>query len=173
MLEVVDDVTRECAPAILDTSISGSSVARELTALIERRGRPGMIVSDYWTKLTSNTILNWCAENKVESHYFAPGQPIRNRFVENFNGRMRDEFLNETLFRNLAHARDLIADPGGQLQHRTSPLSPRLSESYGLRHSPITAIAHPAARDESSSRRAIAQPAPKGVHQLLAPLAVG
>jgi len=95
--------------AILDTSISGRRVARELTALIERRGKPGMIVSDNGTELTSNAILKWCAEHKIEWHYIAPGKPMQNGFVESFNGRMRDEFLNETLFRNLAHARELIS----------------------------------------------------------------
>ena len=54
VLNVVDDVTRECLAAIPDTSISGRRVARELTALIERRGKPGMIVSDNGTELTSN-----------------------------------------------------------------------------------------------------------------------
>ena len=68
-------------------------MARELTALIERRGKPGMIVSDNGTELTSNAILKWCAEHKVEWHYIAPSKPMQNGFVESFNGRMRDEFL--------------------------------------------------------------------------------
>ena len=71
---MVDDVTRECLAAIPDTSISGRRVVRELTALIERRGRPGMIVSDNGTELTSNAILKWCAEHKIEWHYIAPGK---------------------------------------------------------------------------------------------------
>ena len=61
------------------------------------------------TELTSNAILKWCAEAKVEWHSIAPGKPMQNGFVESFSGRMRDESLNETLFRNLAYARDLIA----------------------------------------------------------------
>ncbi len=69
VLNVVDDVTRECIAAISDTSISGRRVARELAALIERRGKPGMIVSDNGTELTSDAILKWCAERKVEWHY--------------------------------------------------------------------------------------------------------
>lgn len=114
LLNVVDDVTREWLAAIPDTSISGRRVARELTALIDRRGKPAMIVSGNGTELTSNAILKWCAENKVEWHYIAlskpmPGKPMQNGFVESFNGRMRDEFLNETLLRNLAHARELTA----------------------------------------------------------------
>ncbi|NVO29556.1 IS3 family transposase, partial [Donghicola sp. C2-DW-16] len=109
VLNVVDDVTRECLAAIPDTSISGRRVARELTTLIERRGKPGMIVSDNGTELTSNAILRWCAENQIEWHYIAPGKPMQNGFVESFNGRMRDELLNETMFRNLAHTRTVIA----------------------------------------------------------------
>ena len=86
MLNVVDDVTRECLAAIPDSSISGRRVARELTALIERRGKPGMIVSDNGTELTSNAILRWCSEQRIEWHYIAPGKPMQNGFVESFNG---------------------------------------------------------------------------------------
>ncbi len=109
VLNVVDDVTRECLAAVPDTSISGRRVVRELTALIERRGKPGMIVSDNGTELTSNAVLAWCGEIGVEWHYIAPGKPMQNGFCESFNGRMRDELLNETLFLSLAHARVEIA----------------------------------------------------------------
>ena len=72
-LNVVDDVTREWLAATQYTSISGRRVARELTAVIERRGKPGMIVSDNGTKLTSNADIMWCDLEKVEWHYIAPG----------------------------------------------------------------------------------------------------
>ncbi len=71
VLNVVDDVTRECLAAIPDTSISGRRIAHELTTLIERRGKPGMIVSDNGTELTSNAILRWCSDHKIEWHYIA------------------------------------------------------------------------------------------------------
>ena len=109
VLNVVDDVTRECLAAVPDTSISGRRVVRELTELIARRGKPGMIVSDNGTELTSNAVLAWCGEIGVEWHYIAPGRPMQNGYVESFNGRMRDELLNETLFLSLAHARVEIA----------------------------------------------------------------
>jgi transposase InsO family protein len=109
VLNVVDDVTRECLAAVPDTSISGRRVVRELTDLISRRGKPGMIVSDNGTELTSNAVLEWCGEARIEWHYTAPGKPTQNAFVESFNGRMRDELLNETLFTSLAHAREKIA----------------------------------------------------------------
>ncbi|WP_390474766.1 IS3 family transposase [Altererythrobacter sp. MTPC7] len=109
VLNVVDDVTRECLAAVPDTSISGRRVVRELTDLIARRGKPGMIVSDNGTELTSNAVLAWVAEIGVEWHYIAPGRPMQNGFCESFNGRMRDELLNETLFMSMAHARVEIA----------------------------------------------------------------
>ena len=101
ILNIVDDVTRECLSAIPDTSISGKRVARELTALIDARGKPGMIVSDNGTEFTSNAILSWAKENRVEWHYIAPGKPMQNGYIESFNGRMRDELLNESLFLDL------------------------------------------------------------------------
>jgi putative transposase len=109
VLNVVDDVTRECLAAIPDTSISGKRVVRELIELIAVRGKPGMIVSDNGTELTSNAVLEWCGEARIEWHYTAPGKPTQNAFIESFNGRMRDELLNETLFTSLAHAREKIA----------------------------------------------------------------
>jgi putative transposase len=110
VLNVVDDVTRECLAAVPDTSISGKRVVRELAELIAVRGRPAMIVSDNGTELTSNAVLAWCGEARVEWHYTAPGKPTQNAFVESFNGRMRDELLNETLFRGLDHARAAIRE---------------------------------------------------------------
>jgi len=80
----------------------------KLPVFLGHRGKPRMIVSDNGTELTSNAVLKRCAETKIDWNYIAPGKPMQNVFVESYNGRMRDEFLNETLFRNLAHARDLI-----------------------------------------------------------------
>ncbi len=108
ILNIVDDVTRECLAAIPDTSISGKRVARELTALIDRRGKPQIIVSDNGTEFTSNAILSWAKEHRVEWHYIAPGRPMQNGYIESFNGRMRDELLNESLFVNLDQVRQLI-----------------------------------------------------------------
>ena len=108
VLTIIDDVTKECLAAIPDTSLSGKRVVREMRALIARRGKPGMIVSDNGTELTSNAVLAWCGEVGVEWHYIAPGRPMQNGYVESFNGRMRDELLNETLFRSLPHARAVL-----------------------------------------------------------------
>ena len=68
-----------------------------------------MILSDNGTELTSKAVLEYCSEARIEWHYTAPGKPTQNAFVERFNGRMRDELLNETLFTSIAHAREKIA----------------------------------------------------------------
>ena len=109
ILAVVDDYTRENLALVVDTSLSGVRVARELDRIVRERGRPCMIVSDNGTEFTSNAILAWANENGVEWHYIAPGKPMQNGFVESFNGRLRDECLNEHLFDGLADARRVIA----------------------------------------------------------------
>ncbi|MFN4282361.1 MAG: IS3 family transposase [Alphaproteobacteria bacterium] len=109
ILSVVDDFTRECLALVADTSLSGARVARELDALMVGRTRPATVVSNNGTELTSTAILRWSQERQVGWHYIAPGKPTQNAFVESFNGRLRDECLNETLFTSLAHARAVLA----------------------------------------------------------------
>jgi putative transposase len=110
ILAVFDDCTRECLAAIADTSLPGLRVARELDLLIAWRGRPKSIVSDNGTELTSNAILSWTAKASVNWHYIDPGKPVQNAFIESFNGRLRDEFLNETLFTSLMQARQTLEE---------------------------------------------------------------
>ena len=64
----------------------------------------------YGSELTSTAMLRWQQERGVGWHYIAPGKPVQNAFVESFNGRLRDELLNETVFRSLGHARELLAE---------------------------------------------------------------
>lgn len=107
---VVDDFTRECLGLVADTSLSGVRVARELTGIVERRGRPCMVVSDNGTEFTSRAILAWAEDHVVDWHYIQPAKPMQNAFAESFIGRLRDECLNEHLFRGLRHAREIIED---------------------------------------------------------------
>ena len=109
ILCVVDDFTRECLTLVADTSLSGARVTRELDAIVAIRGKPLAVVSDNGTELTSVSILRWSQERQVEWHYIAPGKPTQNAFVESFNGRLRDECLNETLFTSLVQARAVLA----------------------------------------------------------------
>jgi putative transposase len=121
ILAVVDDCTRECLALVADTSMPGLRVARELNRILARRSRPAMIVSDNGTELTSNAVLRWADERGVSWHYIAPGKPTQNAFIESFNGRLRDELLNETLFRSLPQARVVLEawrhDYNGQRPH--------------------------------------------------------
>lgn len=162
ILTVVDDGTRECLALVADTSISGLRVARELDNIVRQRGRPGMIVSDNGTEYTSNAILNWADETGVGWHYIAPGKPQQNGFIESFNGKLRDELLNETLFRSLPHARAILEawrrDDNDERPHsRLGWMTPNAYASALCgetgRH---------AANPDHSARRPLATPGPKG-----------
>lgn len=122
ILTVIDNCTRECLGLIADTSLSGRRVARELDAIILGRGRPDTIISDNGTEYTSNAILAWADDTGVGWHYIAPGKPQQNGFNESFNGRLRDELLNETLFRSLPHARGVL-EAWGRDYNETRPHS--------------------------------------------------
>ncbi len=108
ILCIVDDFTREALAPVVDTSIGGHRMARELDLLIARRGRPHTIVSDNGTEMTSRAMLEWTNRTGVDWHYIAPGKPQQNGFVESFNGKLRDECLNEEVFSTLAEARVVI-----------------------------------------------------------------
>ena len=162
VLNIVDDVTRECLAAIPDTSISGVRVARELTTLIAQRGKPEMIVSDNGTEFTSHAIFAWAKDHAVDWHYIAPGKPMQNGFAESFNGRMRDELLNEALFFGLDHARQKIAAwandyntgrPHSALGYQTPADFAAKLIATGL-HAP---------RVDGSACRPVAQPAREGI----------
>ncbi|WP_247548054.1 IS3 family transposase [Bradyrhizobium sp. 177] len=162
VLNIVDDVTRECLAAIPDTSIPGRRVARELTALINQRGKPGMIVSDNGTEFTCNAMLAWSEENKIDWHFIAPGKPMQNGFCESFNGRMRDELLNETLFFGLDHARakiaDWVGDYNGQRPHSSlGYLTPAAYAAY------LTATCDRLRNPDQFRRSHVAHTAPNGV----------
>ena len=167
IFNVVDDVTKECLAAVVDTSISGKRVARELTAIIARRGKPDLIVSDHGTEFTSNAMLQWTQAAGVAWHFIAPGKPMQNGICEAFNGRMRDELLNETLFFSLGHARAAtdrwVADynhrrPHSALGYATpaayaaqlTTTGDRLRAAETLRRSPVA----PSAQQGQSHRRA-------------------
>jgi putative transposase len=107
-LNIVDDYTRECLAIEVDTSLSGGRVARALDAIGAARGFPQTIVMDNGTELTSLAMACWARDRKVRLHFIQPGKPTQNAFVESFNGRFRDECLNEHEFASLAHARSII-----------------------------------------------------------------
>ena len=110
ILGVMDQYGRQCLDLTADTSISGRRVARELDRLIEHYGKPAVIVSDNGTEFTSKAVLQWASDNKIDWHYITPGKPTENGFTESLNGKIRDECLNEHLFRSLSHAKDILQD---------------------------------------------------------------
>jgi len=110
ILSVVDQYSRECIGLVVDTSLSGVRVARELTKLISTRSKPDVIVSDNGTEFTSKAILMWAAEHKINWHYITPGRPMENGYTESFNRSLRDECLNEHWFESLWQARNIIGD---------------------------------------------------------------
>ena len=109
ILAVIDDFSRECLALIADTSLPGVRVARELDAVIRLYGKPETIVSDNGTELTSRAMLEWQTGMGVGWHYIEPGKPTQNAFIESFNGRLRDELLNEQVFDTLDDARRRLA----------------------------------------------------------------
>lgn len=76
-------------------NVNGRRVKRVLEELITSRGKPEMIISDNGTEFTSNAMLQWIAEKKINWQYIQPGKPYQNGSIESFNGKLRDECLNE------------------------------------------------------------------------------
>lgn len=108
ILTVVDDFTRECLQLVVDTSLNGVRVAHELSKIMNQRGKPKFIRSDNGTELTSKAIFKWAHENKINWQYIEPGKPMQNGYIESFNGKFRDECLNEHLFLSLKEAKEII-----------------------------------------------------------------
>jgi putative transposase len=111
LLTVVDTFTRESLAIEVDTSISGERVARVLDRVIGERGaQPDEIVMDNGPELTSRALDQWAYERGVRLRFIAPGKPVQNCFIESFNGRLRDECLNQHWFWSLADARQIVED---------------------------------------------------------------
>lgn len=109
ILCIVDDYSRECLAAVVDTSLGGVRVVRELERLVEERAIPDTVISDNGTELTSGAVLRW-ATRRIAWHYIEPGKPVQNAFIESFNSKLRDECLNEYVFTTLAEARAIIEE---------------------------------------------------------------
>lgn len=108
MLAIVDDFTRESLKIAVDTSVNGRRVCEELEQVIEARGKPDRILSDNGTEFTSIAVLRWCQEQEIRWDYIQPGKPYQNGYIESFNGKLRDECLNESIFVNLQEAKRLV-----------------------------------------------------------------
>ena len=107
-LTVVDDATHESVTITPDTAISGAYVTRILERVKHERGLPKVIRSDNGKEFCGRAMAIWAHENNVALRFIEPGKPNQNAYVESFNGRLRDECLNEHWFTSLAHARTAI-----------------------------------------------------------------
>ncbi len=107
-LNIVDDCSRECPAIEVDTSLPGVRVTRVLDRLAETRGLPKEIVLDNGPEMTSQALDKWAQRNRVRLHFIDPGKPVQNAFIESFNGKFRDECLNEHWFLDLEDARKTI-----------------------------------------------------------------
>lgn len=107
-LNIVDDFTRECLAIEVDTSLPGSRVVSVLERLAELRGLPGSITVDHGPEFESRVLDAWAYKRGVHLAFIRPGKPVDNCYIESFNGRFRDECLNEHWFMSMSHARSLI-----------------------------------------------------------------
>jgi len=122
------------------------------------RGKPTTIASDNGTELTSNAVLSWPGDTGINWYHIAPGKPTQHGTVGSFNGRMRDELLNETLFTSLAHAREAVAswadDYNAERPHSALGYATPAAYAVGLRLAASPAVAT-VADDGDNTRRSL------------------
>jgi putative transposase len=107
-LTIVDDCTRECLAIEVDTSITGLRVQAVLDRLADTRGLPKSITVDNGPEFYGQVLDQWAYRTGVELSFIRPGKPNENAYIESFNGKFRDECLNEHWFLSLPHARSVI-----------------------------------------------------------------
>jgi transposase InsO family protein len=107
-LNIVDDFTRECVAIEVDRSLPGARVVRVLERLHDTGGLPRTIVVDNGPEFAGRTLDAWAYTHGIELRFIRPGKPIENAYVESFNGKFRDECLNEHWFLSVADAQTVI-----------------------------------------------------------------
>lgn len=108
-LTIVDDFTKESIDIVVDRGISGRYVTRALDQAARFRGLPLTVRTDQGPEFTGKAMDQWAYERKIELRLIEAGKPTQNAYIESFNGKFRDECLNEHWFRSLAEAREVIA----------------------------------------------------------------
>ena len=108
VLTVVDDFSRECPVLEADHSLTGQRVSRVLDRVALTRGLPEVITVDNGPEFISKALDLWAFENKVKLRFIQPGKPTQNAYIESFNGKFRDECLNEHVFVSLYKAQEII-----------------------------------------------------------------
>jgi len=110
LLSVVDEYTRKCLRIEVDTSINGLRVSRILSEISRKEGFPEIIIIDNGPEFISNALDAWAYHRGVKLTFIRPGKPVENAYIESFNGRLRDECLNENWFLSLEHARSVVEE---------------------------------------------------------------
>ena len=105
ILTVVDDLSKECPVLEVDHSLTGIRITRVLERIALTRGLPEVITVDNGPEFISKAMDAWAYENGVKLHFIQPGKPTQNAYIESFNGKFRDECLNEHVFVSLDDAR--------------------------------------------------------------------
>ena len=108
VLTMVDAYSRESPAIVADTSLPGARVVEVLERLAENRSLPGLITVDNGPEFAGSALDAWAYRRGIQLHFIEPGKPVQNAYVESFNGRFRDECLNEHWFPTLEEARGLI-----------------------------------------------------------------
>ena len=108
-LNIVDTYTRECIAIEVDTSLPGARVARQLAQVCEQRGQPETIVIDNGPEFAGQVLDAWAYQHGIQLQFIRPGKPTENAYIESFNGKFRDECLNQHWFLDLEDARHIIA----------------------------------------------------------------
>ena len=109
-LTVADDFSHECVDIAVDFGISGQYVTRLLDQAAIFRGYPVAVRTDNGPEFTSRVFLAWTTLHGIRHILIQPGRPMQNGYIESFNGKFRDECLNEQWFQSLPQARDCIAE---------------------------------------------------------------
>lgn len=107
-LTVVDDATHEAVAIVPERAIGGLSLTRILDRLAMSRGLPKAIRTDNGKEFCGRAMLTWAHQRGVQLFLIEPGKPNQNAYIESFNGRFRDECLNEHWFTSLPHAKVVI-----------------------------------------------------------------
>lgn len=108
VLTVIDEVTRECLALEVDTSINGKRVVSVFNRIAFFRGYPKEILSDNGPEFTSIALSEWVYDKKINHLFIDPGKPTQNAYIESFNGKLREECLNEHWFKSVYEARGII-----------------------------------------------------------------
>ena len=140
-LTIVDHYSRECPGIYVKRNLKSEDVIDFLETLERERGLPQSLSLDNGSEFTSDKFIKWCLDRRIKIHFIQPGKPVQNPFIESFNGRFRDEFLNQRELRDIYEAQAKIENwrenyntkrPHSALNYRTPYEACSTNESGGI-----------------------------------------